>query len=30
VLDQEIPALRYAGVVCIVVGIVLVAQTRHA
>ena len=27
VLDQEVPALRYAGVVCIVVGIVLVAQT---
>jgi drug/metabolite transporter (DMT)-like permease len=30
VLDQEIPILRYAGVACIVVGIVLVAQTRHA
>jgi multidrug transporter EmrE-like cation transporter len=30
VLDQEITALRYAGVACIVVGIVLVAQTRHA
>lgn len=30
VLDQEIPALRYAGVVCIVLGIILVAQTRHA
>jgi drug/metabolite transporter (DMT)-like permease len=30
VLDQEIPALRYAGVVFIVIGIVLVAQTRHA
>ena len=30
VLDQEVPALRYTGVVCIVVGIVLVAQTRHA
>jgi multidrug transporter EmrE-like cation transporter len=30
VLDQDVPALRYAGVVCIVVGIVLVAQTRHA
>jgi drug/metabolite transporter (DMT)-like permease len=29
ILEQEIPALRYAGVVCIVVGIVLVAQTRH-
>jgi len=29
VLDQEIPALRYAGVAFIVVGIVLVAQTRH-
>jgi drug/metabolite transporter (DMT)-like permease len=30
VLDQEVPALRYAGVACIIVGIVLVAQTRHA
>jgi drug/metabolite transporter (DMT)-like permease len=30
VLDQEVTALRYAGVACIVVGIVLVAQTRHA
>jgi drug/metabolite transporter (DMT)-like permease len=30
VLDQEIPAFRYAGVAFIVVGIVLVAQTRHA
>jgi drug/metabolite transporter (DMT)-like permease len=30
ILDQEVPVLRYAGVVCIVVGIVLVAQTRHA
>ena len=30
ILDQEIPALRYAGVVCIVLGIILVAQTRHA
>jgi drug/metabolite transporter (DMT)-like permease len=30
VLDQEITALRYMGVACIVVGIVLVAQTRHA
>ena len=29
ILDQEIPALRYAGVACIVVGIILVAQTRH-
>ena len=29
-LDQEVPALRYAGVAFIVVGIVLVAQTRHA
>jgi drug/metabolite transporter (DMT)-like permease len=28
-LDQPVPALRYAGVACIVVGIVLVAQTRH-
>lgn len=30
VLDQEIPALRYAGVAFIMIGIVLVAQTRHA
>ena len=30
VLDQPIPGLRYAGVACIIVGIVLVAQTRHA
>lgn len=30
ILDQEVPALRYAGVAFIVVGIVLVAQTRHA
>ena len=30
ILDQEISVLRYAGVACIVVGIVLVAQTRHA
>lgn len=30
VLDQEVSALRYAGVAFIVVGIVLVAQTRHA
>jgi drug/metabolite transporter (DMT)-like permease len=30
ILDQQIPALRYAGVACIVVGIILVAQTRHA
>lgn len=29
VLDQEVSALRYAGVAFIVVGIVLVAQTRH-
>jgi drug/metabolite transporter (DMT)-like permease len=29
VLDQEITMLRYAGVACIVVGVVLVAQTRH-
>jgi drug/metabolite transporter (DMT)-like permease len=29
-LEQEVPALRYAGVAFIVVGIVLVAQTRHA
>jgi len=30
VLDQGVPALRYAGVLFIIVGIVLVAQTRHA
>ena len=30
VLDQEVPILRYAGVVFIIIGIVLVAQTRHA
>jgi drug/metabolite transporter (DMT)-like permease len=30
ILDQEVSALRYAGVAFIVVGIVLVAQTRHA
>lgn len=30
VLDQPVPALRYAGVAFIIVGIVLVAQTRHA
>ena len=30
VLDQEVPGLRYAGVVFIIAGIVLVAQTRHA
>jgi multidrug transporter EmrE-like cation transporter len=30
VLDQEIPALRSAGFACIVVGIILVSQTRHA
>lgn len=30
ILDQPVPALRYAGVVFIIVGIVLVAQTRHA
>jgi drug/metabolite transporter (DMT)-like permease len=29
-LDQRIPPLRYAGVAFIIVGIVLVAQTRHA
>lgn len=29
VLDQEVHGLRYAGVAFIVVGIVLVAQTRH-
>jgi drug/metabolite transporter (DMT)-like permease len=28
-LDQEVPALRWAGVAFIVVGIVLVAQTRQ-
>jgi drug/metabolite transporter (DMT)-like permease len=30
VLDQPVPGLRYAGVACIIVGIVLVAQTPHA
>ena len=30
VLDQPVPILRYAGVALIIVGIVLVAQTRHA
>jgi drug/metabolite transporter (DMT)-like permease len=30
VLDQEVSALRYAGVAFIIVGIVLVAQTRQA
>ena len=30
VLDQEVPGLRYAGAAFIVVGIILVAQTRHA
>jgi drug/metabolite transporter (DMT)-like permease len=30
VLDQPIPGLRYAGVACIILGIVLVAQTPHA
>jgi drug/metabolite transporter (DMT)-like permease len=29
VLDETIPALRWAGVFCIMVGIVLVAQTPH-
>jgi len=29
VLDQPIPALRWAGVACIVLGIILVAQTPH-
>ena len=29
ILDQEVPALRWAGVAFIVVGIVLVAQTRQ-
>jgi len=29
ILDQPIPALRWAGVACIVVGIILVAQTPH-
>lgn len=28
-LDQRVPPLRYAGVAFIIVGIVLVAQTRH-
>jgi len=30
VLEQTVPPLRWAGVALIVVGIVLVAQTRHA
>ncbi len=30
VLDQQVPVLRWAGVAFIAVGIVLVAQTRHA
>ena len=30
VLHQAIPPLRWLGVACIMVGIVLVAQTRHA
>ena len=30
VLDEPVPGLRYAGVGFIIVGIVLVAQTRHA
>jgi multidrug transporter EmrE-like cation transporter len=30
VLDQPVPALRYLGVAFIIVGIVLVAQTRQA
>ena len=29
-LHQRVPPLRYAGVAFIIVGIVLVAQTRHA
>ena len=29
ILDQPIPLLRWAGVACIVVGIILVAQTPH-
>ena len=29
ILHETIPALRWAGVVCIVAGIVLVAQTPH-
>ena len=29
VLDETIPGLRWAGVFCIMVGIVLVAQTPH-
>lgn len=30
VLHEQVPLLRWAGVACIVVGIVLVAQTPHA
>jgi drug/metabolite transporter (DMT)-like permease len=30
VLDEPVPVLRWAGVAFIIVGIVLVAQTRHA
>ena len=30
VLEQDVPSLRWAGVAFIAVGIVLVAQTRHA
>lgn len=30
VLQETIPPLRWAGVACIMLGIVLVAQTRHA
>ena len=29
ILDETVPALRWAGVFCIMVGIVLVAQTPH-
>jgi drug/metabolite transporter (DMT)-like permease len=29
ILDQRIPPLRWAGVACIVLGILLVAQTPH-
>jgi drug/metabolite transporter (DMT)-like permease len=29
-LHETIPPLRWLGVACIMIGIVLVAQTRHA
>jgi multidrug transporter EmrE-like cation transporter len=30
ILDQEVPAIRWVGVGFIIIGIVLVAQTRHS